>query len=543
MGLALTNPGIQYEDSQPQIDPNTGQPLPVVPNVKFFKNKAARNSQYLADTEAAVSNTPLTLTSDNSQGPVGAGPAPVLGTPNIPKPVQPSFSQLNTPNPETGQTPTPPAGSETKLGKLVSILGDAARGAAAGAGQPNFGAGFQAAQERPIQIASMRNALLQQQAQTALTKAQSAMVPTPYGPLPAALAKVMFPALINSGSRERVAQTAATSRENVADTAARSREAVAGVNKRFVPVQGVGLYDTQTKAMVPNTAQGITITPELAQKYQLPDEYVGKPLSLQNLASIQRSSVFENTPEMTAEGPIVINRRTSTATPVTGPGGQRYSPTVLAGPQQIADPNNPGQTTFVTKGKAIASGAAGPQSASVQVPKTAMKAEVPTKIGDQKVAFTTMIQHAELLREAAKALNNGDVQTLAGLKNAFKNEFGYAGPITANAIADAYKGEVSNVINKGHITDQGNEKIAHTLDPSKQNYATMDSVLGAYQSLAQSKMNMLNKQEQNAVNQSQPGKQGMVSQPGEPTATGPGGHKIAFRNGAWVDAQTGAPVK
>jgi hypothetical protein len=44
MGLALTNPGIQYEDQQPQIDPTTGQPLPVVPNVKFFKNKAARNS-------------------------------------------------------------------------------------------------------------------------------------------------------------------------------------------------------------------------------------------------------------------------------------------------------------------------------------------------------------------------------------------------------------------------------------------------------------------------------------------------------------------
>src|SRR5439155_1102525 len=111
-------------------------------------------------------------------------------------------------------------------------------------------------------------------------------------------------------------------------------------------------------------------------------------------------------------------------------------------------------TVYMPAGQAMATGASGSQSASVQVPKAAMKAEVPSKIGDQKVAFTTMIQHAELLREAAKALKNGDVRTLAGLKNAFKNEFGYSGPITATAIADAYGGEVTNVISKGHMTDK-----------------------------------------------------------------------------------------
>jgi hypothetical protein len=495
MGLALTNPGIQYEDQQPQIDPQTGQPAPVVPNVKFFKNKAARGQQFIQDVNATTPNIDF----DQS------GNASLTSSPATPKLVDPNFLKMETPNPATGEPNAPQPGSMTKLGKIFDILGAAARGAAYGAGQPNFGAGFQAAQERPIQMASMRNALLQQEAQTQLTKQQATMVPTPYGPLPAGLAKAMFPALINAGSREKVQQLKGNTAESIQGQKSETAENVAGVNKRFVTVPGVGLYDTQSKTMVPNTAQGVTITPELADKYQLPPDFIGKPLNLQNLASVQRSSVLENTPEMTAEGPIVINRRTSTATPVTGPGGQRYSPTVLAGPQQIADPNNPGQTTFVTKGKAISSGAAGPQSASVQVPKAAMKAEVPTKIGDQKVNFTTMIQHAELLRDAARALGNGDVQTLAGLKNAFKNEFGYSGPITAKAISDAYGGEVTNVISKGHITDAEMAKTGKTIDPSKQNFKTIDSVLGAYQSLAQSKMNMLNQQEQNAVQQSQPG--------------------------------------
>lgn len=159
-----------------------------------------------------------------------------------------------------------------------------------------------------------------------------------------------------------------------------------------------------------------------------------------------------------------------------------------------ADPNNPGAITFMKAGEAMKQGVQAPTSAAVGEAKAEAKSEVPKNIGDLRVNFNTMIQHAQLLRVAAKALNNGDVQALAGLKNSFKNAFGYAGPITAEAIADAYKGEVSNVINKGHITDTGNERVAHTLDPTHQNYETVDSVLGAYQALAQSKLNMLNHQ-------------------------------------------------
>jgi hypothetical protein len=290
----LTNPGIQYEDQQPQVDPQTGQPAPaqVLPNVKFFKNKAARNSQYLADTEAAVNNTPLTLSDDNSQGPVGAGPAPELGTPNLPKPVDPSFLKMETPNPDTGEPNAAPAGSRTKLGSLLSILGAAARGAAYGAGQPNFGAGFQAAQERPIQMASLRQGVIAQQLQNRLAQGQVATAPLEARAKIAALSQqprfdgqgkylgmmndAQFAQYIKGG---QAAQTSATSRENVA-----------GINKRFMPVQCVGLYDTQQKQMVPNTAQGITVTPEIAQDYGLPEDFVGKPLTLAHFNQLESNA-------------------------------------------------------------------------------------------------------------------------------------------------------------------------------------------------------------------------------------------------------------
>jgi hypothetical protein len=163
-------------------------------------------------------------------------------------------------------------------------------------------------------------------------------------------------------------------------------------------------------------------------------------------------------------------------------------------PETVVDPNDPGYAYYTTAAEAMSQHLPSPQGAGTVAAKTEARSEVPTKVGDLKVAYGTMIAHAQLLRQAAKALNNGDVQALAGLKNQFKNQFGYAGPITSEAIADAYKGEVSNVINKGHITDTGNEKVAHTLDPTHQNYKTLDSVLGAYESLAQSKQDQLVKQ-------------------------------------------------
>lgn len=397
----------------------------------------------------------------------------------------------------------------SKAGKLMTLLTSGLQGALAGraaseqtvaqtGGRRSGGAGmgFEAAQAYPWQQLGRQLSAQQQQAQTGVLQSEAQNVNVPgMGPIPGWLAKALGPAYIRGQATQGAAQIGAGAKVQAEQ-----------IGQRFKVVPNVGLFDTQAQngqgAVVPGTQQGIMVTPEIAEDYKLPQEFIGKPMSLSNLAQVQRSSVFENVPEMTAQGPIVVNRRTAQATPITGPGGQRYGPTGLAMPKEIADLENPGQTKIVPAGQSF--GAPGVGSASVQVPRAAARAEVPTKIGDQRVAFTTMIQHAELLRDAAKALQNGDVQTLAGLKNAFKNEFGYAGPITAKAIADAYGGEVTNVIAKGHITDKEMEKTGKTLDPSKQNFETINSVLNGYQALAQSKMKMLDQQQQAAVNKSQP---------------------------------------
>lgn len=444
--------------------------------------------------------------------PLAIGTPPVLNPQTIHPSVQQAASLGATPGGANALSP-----ALTKGGKLATLLMSGLQGALAGrakseetvaatGGRRSGGAGmgFEAGYTLPWQRA-------QELAQTQVAQAGAQPISTPYGNLPAALApKLLGPYLgyekgidvqrMKGNTAEDIQGQKSQTAQNVANTAGQYKVQAAGTQKRFMATP-TGLFDTQSQQVIPGTARGFTVTPDIAQQEGLPQEAIGQFMTMGNFASLQGSQARNVATVMGAGGPALVTKSGPNAGKTTNLG---LGVPALGGIQEVGDPNNPGETTFTTKSQAIRSGASGPQSASVQVPRTAAKAEVPTKIGDQKVAFTTMIQHADLLRRAAKALNNGDMQSLSGLENAFKNEFGYSGPITSAAIADAYKGEVSNVINKGHITDTGNEKIAHTLDPTKQNYETIDSVLGAYQSLAQSKMNMLNKQKQSAIDQSQP---------------------------------------
>ncbi len=425
----------------------------------------------------------------NSPTDTGAPPVPGqsplhnvgIGTPTF----QQAASAGATPGGANAESP-----GLTKAGKLATLLTSGLQGALAGrakseetvaatGGRRSGGAGmgFEAGYTLPWQRQAQQNQLRQQEAQTELTESQSQMVPTQYGPLPAALARYILPAQIRGESTENAATTRAGATTQAAQIGAGSR------------VQGAQIgADARIKAAQMGLGPLADVSPELQQQLGLPAKL---PLKMLNQAESAA-----NRPLTTVYGEndaYTVNRQTNAKTPLGV--GNRGVGAAQARPVQVAaDPNNPGAVTYQSAGQAMKTGAAAPASAATQAAKTEAKSEVPTKIGDQKVAFNTMIQHAQLLRNAAKALNNGDVQALNGLKNSFKNQFGYSGPITAEAIADAYKGEVSNVINKGHITDTGNEKIAHTLDPRKQNFGTVDSVLSAYEALAQSKLNMLNNQ-------------------------------------------------
>jgi len=97
------------------------------------------------------------------------------------------------------------------------------------------------------------------------------------------------------------------------------------VNKRFLTTPQ-GLYDTQTPdangfpTLIPNSGSGISITPDIAQQYGLPPEYVGKNMKLTDLASIERGGAAQNAVQQTASGPVVVPKsgpNMGKATPVT----------------------------------------------------------------------------------------------------------------------------------------------------------------------------------------------------------------------------------
>jgi len=471
------------------------------------------------------------------QGPLALTRAqnPQVGPGLNARPYAPSFTEAAT-DPQTG-LPGQINPQETKLGKLVHILAGAAQGALAGWGTGNPGAGAAAAREIPFQQAQQANEL-------ALQRAGLQPAETPYGPMPASLAVKVFPSMIRANASLGVQGLRGQTQEDIEKQRAASAQNVAQINKRFIVVPGVGVYDTALKtgkegqespALLPGTSQSITVTPELAQEYQLPAEFVGKPMKLTDLAAVQRSSVFHMAVQ-TGEGPVVVNRRTAQGQPVMV-NGQRASSPAMAGLIEVPDPNNPGQTMIVRK-EAVAGGAGGGTpaqpagggtktpaqpfmgkgSATHQAAVAVTKSAIAGKIGEEINAFNTALQHANLLESAARALNNNDPQTINSLKNRLKAEFGATGPIDARVINEAYNREITKMLSSNHITDNEIKEAGGSLDATG---FTLDQTLHAldvYRALAGSKMRMRQQQVER-------GQQGQANFPQEVT------HIVNDRNG------------
>lgn len=480
---SLTNQGSMLSDA------NTGQPI----YMGSPKDVLAKTGPMVAQSTGVNPNNPLDM-------------SPNIGP--LPKITKPSFEQAATYGATPGGANATSPGL-TKAGKLVTLLTQGLQGAMAGraaqeqatvqsGGRRSGGAGmgFEAGYMLPWQRAQA--AQQYQLGQAALTP-----VETPYGEMPAEYAaKTVLPAFIRAGGAEQVAQTKAGADIQGKQIQAQSAQNVAGINKRFMAVPGVGLYDTQTRQVIPGTQQGIVITPDIAQDYGLPASFVGKPMTLSGFSSLENAQRFNEQPVEGEAGPALVNR--NPASPKFG----TVTPLGLGNPSlgravQVGDVNNPGQTKYSTAGQAIASGAPGAQSASVQVPKTAMRSEVPTKIGDLKLAFTTAMQHADLLQQALGALQNGDTRALNSLKNTFATQFGSAAPTNFQAIANAYTREITKMLASGHLTDAEIGSAGATI-PQNASPQQVMGALNAYRSLAQSKMNMLNQQKSNAIQQSQP---------------------------------------
>lgn len=481
----LTNPGSAL------VDANTGQPM----YMGSPQNVLAKTGPMVANSAGSDPNNPLNFNPSDK--------------PPLPKITKPSYQ-------EAAQYGATPGGANaaspglTKAGKLVTLLTQGLQGALAGrAAQEQaiiqsggrraggIGTGFEAGYMLPWQRA---------QAAQKFEQGQAGLQPveTPYGPMAAEYAtRALLPAFIRAGATEQAAQTHAGAQTEAAQIGAGARTQAAQIGQRYKVVPGIGLIDTQGGGGGTLLArEGTPITPEIAQQLDLPAQFVGLPMTPQTFSSFMNAQRFSEQPVEGTAGPALVNRN-----PLSPKFGQ-VTPLGLGNPSlgravQVGDVNNPGQTKYATAGEAIASGAPGAQSASVQVPKTAMRSEVPTKIGDLKVFFTTAMQHADLLQQALGALQNGDTRALNSLKNTFATQFGSPAPTNFQAIANAYTREITKMLASGHLTDAEIGSAGATL-PQNASPQQIMGALNAYRALAQSKMNMLNQQKSNAISQSQP---------------------------------------
>jgi hypothetical protein len=500
------------------------------PRVKYFPNDAARQAaanQALQQHDAAIQSAPMTTGQptisgggqDEQGNPLPPSMAPgslELGTPQspvMPSMFKPSFGSVAGPGPNGLPQQINPA--ETKLGKLAHVLTSAASGVMASYGQMTPAGGAQAAREVPFQRAEQAAQLKQQQAQTALTQSQSQMVMTPYGAMPPGIAKIIFGNTINAGAKLGAAQIGATAKENVA-----------GVNNRFKIVPNVGMFDTQSPdgqlEMVPQTQQGIVITPEIAKDHNLPDEFVGKPMSLQNLSAIQSSGpkVSSETSSSTTDlmgNSVTKNQRVSapvvggTATPA--PANSAVSTLLPAKPVAQPTPavphssgapasNNPAAQLPPDVEQRITSSKLTPQeqqyvrgllSYQGQMPsprarnyaatlatltaldpnfnagnydairKTLMDYTPGGTVGRQVLAFNTAMRHMGNLYDAAQALNNGNIQGANKFAKALGIQFGDDAASNFNIIHTYLGGELAKGFGGGVATDQSRGEAAPIL--------------------------------------------------------------------------------
>lgn len=413
-------------------------------------------------------------------------------SPNFAKEVRPSPQQAA----QVGASPggvNAASPALNKAGKLITLLRSGLQGALAGraaseqataasGGRRSGGAGmgFEAAQAYPWQ-----QAMQQQSVERGGLENQMLGNQVQYAPA------LNFLKLLQG--QAGVGKTQAEAGKATAETAAipqkTALEAAQAEAAHYKDDPNLGLIDLRTGQPINPSA----LAPLTAEEAQVLGKQPGDrvPLKLKNTAS--EIAVRGLTTVNTEEGVYERNRNTGTMTRLGA------NPRMVFAPEQrivpaAADPNNPGALTYMRAGQAMASGAQAPGSANVQAAKKEAVSEVPTKIGDQKVAFNTALQHADLLKSAIMALGNGDQNTLNSLKNRFKAEFGATGPVTAEVIAGAYTREINKMLSSGHMTDAEIGTIGKTLNVNRQSPQQSLAVLDSYRALAQSKMKMLTDQ-------------------------------------------------
>jgi hypothetical protein len=106
--------------------------------------------------------------------------------------------------------------------------------------------------------------------------------------------------------------------------------------------------------------------------------------------------------------------------------------------------------------------------------------------GNELNAFRTAIAHADLLDQAATALQNKNTKAYNTAKNALKTQFGDPEPTNFNVIANAYTREVTKAISAGHITNSEVDTQGATM-PQNAGPQQIHGAMEAYKNLMASK--------------------------------------------------------
>lgn len=204
------------------------------------------------------------------------------------------------------------------------------------------------------------------------------------------------------------------------------------------------------------------------------DKAAGKPLSPADAAWLKG---YEKNVDVTKVQPGVVR-------------AEIYANSI---PVQVADPNNPGNVVYTSRKNAM--GKQAPSSADVQAAKKTEISATSGEIGKNLNAFNTASAHLDTLSKAADALNNGDVNALNTIGNAFQKQTGNPAPTNFQAVKSAVAGEVSKTFKGGQATDaeikEFNDAVSSANSP-----AQLKGVIATYQGLMNSKREALQQQVQ-----------------------------------------------
>ncbi len=198
------------------------------------------------------------------------------------------------------------------------------------------------------------------------------------------------------------------------------------------------------------------------------------------------------------------------------------------------DPANPTQVIPVPFGEAAKRGLHLAVGAQYQTMAAMLKSATSGPIGNEIVAFSTALQHADLLEQAAKNLDNPDTRVLAKISNDLKTQFGDERPTDFNVIANAYTREVTKALTSGHVTDNEISENGATI-PRDASPAQILGAIAAYRRLMQSKINIRRDQIMSGM-----AGQPYLGEPPSPAATPAGGTvpKGATHIKTWTDPAT-----